>query len=75
VSSPGLDRPLKSARDFERNLGEKVKVIVIVEEKEKKIVGRIKGVEEKIIYLVNENEEIIQFELDNLQSATIIVEF
>jgi len=75
VSSPGLDRPLKSVRDFERNLGEKVKVIVITEEKEKEIVGRIKGKEENIIYLVDENEEIIQFELDNLQSAKIIVEF
>jgi ribosome maturation factor RimP len=26
VSSPGLDRPLKSARDFERNIGRQVRV-------------------------------------------------
>jgi ribosome maturation factor RimP len=28
VSSPGLDRPLKSARDFERVLGHKVRVVL-----------------------------------------------
>ncbi|MGN1235182.1 MAG: ribosome maturation factor RimP [Christensenellaceae bacterium] len=26
VSSPGLDRPFKSARDFERNIGERVEI-------------------------------------------------
>jgi ribosome maturation factor RimP len=28
VSSPGLDRPLKSARDFERVIGQKVRVVL-----------------------------------------------
>jgi len=28
VSSPGLDRPLSTKRDFERNLGKKIKLIV-----------------------------------------------
>ncbi|MBN2410319.1 ribosome maturation factor RimP [candidate division KSB1 bacterium] len=75
VSSPGLDRPLKSARDFERNTGEKVKAIIKIEGQEKEITGRINEVKENNIYLLNEDEEIITFELVNLQSAKIFVEF
>jgi len=75
VSSPGLDRPLKSARDFERNVGEKVKVLVCIEDKEREITGIIKEVTGETIYLQNKDNEIIHFEILNVKSAKIIVEF
>lgn len=36
VSSPGLDRPFKTARDFERNLGKEVEVKLFAPLKGKK---------------------------------------
>jgi len=47
VSSPGLDRPLKTKRDFERNLGRKLRVQC--SGKAKAIKGILKSVEESSI--------------------------
>ena len=38
VSSPGLDRPFKTARDFERNLGKEVEVKLFAPLKGKKLI-------------------------------------
>lgn len=38
VSSPGLDRPFKTARDFERNIGEEVEVKLYAPLKGKKFI-------------------------------------
>jgi len=48
VSSPGLDRPLKKERDFERNLGKKIDVHLyepLPGSKEKILVGELAGFE------------------------------
>ena len=47
VSSPGLDRPLKTKRDFERNLGRMLRVI----QNGKSIKGILKSVNESSIIL------------------------
>ena len=41
VSSPGLDRPFKTTRDFERNLGKEVEVKLYSPLKGKKLIGGI----------------------------------
>lgn len=41
VSSPGLDRPFKTARDFERNLGKEVEVKLYAPMKGKKFIDGI----------------------------------
>ncbi len=56
VSSPGLDRPLKAAADFERVIGRRVRVQTNVPVDEK---------HEHIGTLVNAGEEAILLRLDN----------
>lgn len=44
VSSPGLDRPLKTPRDFERSMGKKVDIrLYKAAEKQKEFTGTLKG--------------------------------
>jgi len=61
VSSPGLDRPLKTARDFQRNMRRKIKVEFITDVGDKK---NVTGIIEEI----NDNELVV---LDNNQQFKI----
>ncbi len=59
VSSPGLNRPLKLKRDFQRAVGKKVFVITSESiEGKKDFVGELKVVEEENIILKLEGREI-----------------
>ncbi len=62
VSSPGLDRPFKSQRDFERNYGEPVEV---------KLYAPLPGSKEKLIVgtLVSHSEEETVVETDGQQKT------
>ncbi len=74
VSSPGLTRPLKTARDFERNIGEKVKVVLGDEEKSLEKTGTIHTVEAEQVVLTDGDKEHV-FNITELKSAKIIIEF
>ena len=75
VSSPGLDRPLKIMRDFERNVGQNVTVsfrsLAGVNEV---CVGRIDLVNDKVVTLITENGKR-EIELDDVIKARLVVEF
>ncbi len=59
VSSPGLDRPFKTARDFERNLNKEVEVKLYAPLKGKKYLeGVLLEYGENAIVLKTEKEEI-----------------
>jgi len=59
VSSPGIDRPLKTERDFQRNLNRNVRVKFFnQDEEEMQLEGKIKIVENKMIFLEVENRDI-----------------
>ncbi|MDE5593501.1 MAG: ribosome maturation factor RimP [Clostridiales bacterium] len=60
VSSPGLDRPFKTQRDFERNYGEKVEV---------KLFAPIKGTKAKQYEgtLVSRSDDALMIEVDGNQ--------
>ena len=59
VSSPGLDRPLKTDRDFQKCLGEKVEVKLFAPLKGKKTFEMIlKGHDETCVYLEDKGEEL-----------------
>ncbi len=76
VSSPGVDRPLKNARDFIRHTGRLVTVQHRVGETTETLVGRIRRVDTDTVLLATEKdtqEKII--ELGRIQSAVIILEF
>lgn len=57
VSSPGIERPLKKDRDFERNVGKKIKIKLFEPiDGKKTIEGTLLGLEEKSILIsINDN--------------------
>lgn len=75
VSSPGLDRPLKTARDFERCLGEKVEVKLFAPIRGKKTLeGVLAGYDGKNIRLDDGKEEF-PLELSRIAKVSRLIEF
>lgn len=59
VSSPGLDRPFKSDRDFERNLGKDVEVKLYAPHKGKKLIeGELLAYDKNSVTVKTDREEI-----------------
>ena len=59
VSSPGLDRPLKTARDFEKCLGKKVEVKLFAPMQGKKLFEAVlKGYDENCVTLEEKGAEL-----------------
>ena len=59
VSSPGLDRPLKTDRDYQKCIGQKVEVKLFAPIKGKKTFELIlKGHDENCVYLEDNGEEM-----------------
>ncbi len=59
VSSPGLDRPLKTARDFEKCIGEKVEIKLYAPLKGKKFLeATLVGYDENCITVQDKNETL-----------------
>lgn len=59
VSSPGLDRPFKTERDFERNLGKEVEVKLYAPLKGKKFLeGTLEEFDDTTITLATSNERL-----------------
>lgn len=56
VSSPGLTRPLKTTRDFLRNIDRDITIIVNFEEKNKTLTGTIKDADEEFVTIKEKNE-------------------
>ncbi|ACK42484.1 MULTISPECIES: ribosome maturation factor RimP [Dictyoglomus] len=75
VSSPGLDRPLKRKRDFERHIGEKVNITLLEEiEGKKKVEGKIFKVDEKNVTL-KVDDSLMVIPIEKIKKALLIVEF
>ena len=59
VSSPGLDRPLKTARDFDKCIGKKVEVKLFAPMQGKKFFEAVlKGHDENCVYLEEKGSEM-----------------
>lgn len=74
VSSPGIDRPLVSQRDFERQIGRKIKMRLAEEGKSASIEGRIAAVENNVVHIVTDKKSF-DIRLDEIISAKVMVEF
>jgi len=58
VSSPGLDRPLKSSRDFERAAGEEVEVKLFTPAAgQKRLTGTLIGWDDQNVRIASQNKE------------------
>lgn len=73
VSSPGVDRPLKSVRDFERNIG---RTLRITQTSGRPVTGVLKSVDEKNIFLILKgNAGEIEIARSAILSAKVDIQF
>ena len=76
VSSPGLGRPLKKERDFERSLGEEVEIRTYrMIEKQKEFRGILKAYDKGTVTIVTEEEEEQVFERENIALIRLAFDF
>ena len=75
VSSPGIDRPIVTDKDFKRNLGEilEVKLYQAISRK-KNFVGILKEFSEESIVLLIEDKEV-NIDRKNISKATKYIDF
>lgn len=70
VSSPGLDRPLRRERDFERFAGEQVTLTTTATEGRKRFSGTLVGMQEGSVVL-DTDEDQVSIPLDQVRRCTI----
>jgi ribosome maturation factor RimP len=76
VSSPGLDRPLKTPEDYEKYKGHKVEIKLYAPYNgQKKYTGKLIGLLDNIINLEVNNKERIEIPLNAASSVRLFVEF
>jgi ribosome maturation factor RimP len=72
VSSPGLERKLSKAKDFERFVGQKAKVVLREPvENQRRWEGKLAGISEGIVALEPAAGRVIHFPLDQVQKANL----
>ena len=72
VSSPGLDRPLRSERDFARFAGEKARIKVrIALNGQRNFVGIVRAVNDGKLELEVDGR-LLDFELNNVEKARLV---
>ncbi|MFC1726143.1 ribosome maturation factor RimP [candidate division KSB1 bacterium] len=59
VSSPGIDRPLKTERDFRKNINRDVVVLYKENGAEKEVIGKIISIDDKLTLEVNGDNIVI----------------
>jgi ribosome maturation factor RimP len=76
VSSPGLDRPLRDARDFQRFTGRAAKVVVEqAVDGQTAFAGRIRGIEDGTLVFEAQGRKWHRIALANIKRARLDVEF
>ena len=74
ISSPGLDRPLKEMKDFEKNIGKLARIITIEKiESQNLFIGRILKVSSDFLKLLVHGREI-DIPFDKISKARLEVE-
>ena len=75
VSSPGLDRPMKSTRDFQRKLGKLIRVVLHQPLNKQNVwKGRIEGIDEDNLIIRTEDEQTLHIPRENIARANLEVE-
>lgn len=74
VSSPGLDRPLKKRRHYEKSVGKLIRVVTLEKlEGQGFFLGRLVGVHEKGVS-ISVKDRIIEIPFDNIKNARLEAE-
>lgn len=74
VTSPGLDRPLKTERDFLRNMGKKIQIRFVADGREQDEVGCVAGVNGNDVVL-SVAGEMKNIAIESVKKAQLIIEF
>ncbi len=73
VSSPGLDRPLFQAQDFERFAGQKVKIRMRFPiEGQRNFRGLLQGLQEQQVVIQEQDGKRVDLPLDQVEQARLI---
>ncbi|MDQ7052708.1 MAG: ribosome maturation factor RimP [candidate division KSB1 bacterium] len=75
VSSPGIDRPLKTERDFQRNIGRLVEIQILKEDKLQKVRGDILSAEKDHVKIQQEDGDIVEFPISAIHKALIQIKW
>ena len=76
VSSPGLGRPLKKERDFERSLGEEVEIRTYrMIERQKEFTGILKGYDENTVTIEEDGGNARTFEKADIALIRLAFDF
>ena len=76
VSSPGLDRPLKTARDYERNLNKKIAIRLYKPlDGKKQYEGELVEYDEKTFTLRLKNDKTVTFNKTDAAKVEPVIEF
>lgn len=76
VSSPGIDRPLKTPRDFERNIGRLVEIRYALSEDESRVErGDIVAVQEGAVVILTEKKQSRTIPIDRIQKALLQIKW
>ncbi len=76
VSSPGLERPLKKERDFERFKGKKIKVkTYTLINKQKKFTGILQGYVDGIVELQLDSGDFVSIPFEKIAKANLYFDF
>lgn len=75
VSSPGLDRPLKTDKDLERNIDTDVELSFYkAVDGAKKQIGKLNGYDSDSIILL-QNNELVKYNRDDISTVKIYISF
>lgn len=74
VSSPGLDRPLTTSRDFLRNKGEKAKVTYVEDDATQTVKGVIVDASDEKVFLQADDRQLA-VDICLVEKAKLIIEF
>ncbi len=72
VSSPGIERVLKTDKHFLGAIGEEIKVKLKGQDKE--VTGELAGIDDVTVTLLSENEEV-KIERKNIAKANVVFKF
>jgi len=76
VSSPGLMRPLKKDKDFQRNLGKQVEIRLFKSlDKQKEFEGELKSFDKDNIIVMMEDEKEITFKRIDIALVRLAFDF
>jgi ribosome maturation factor RimP len=76
VSSPGLDRPLRDRRDYERFAGRIAKIVVKdAIDGQMHFEGRLRGIEDEALVLESGRTKVSRIPLENVSRGRLAVEF